>query len=134
MACSLYPNFEEKELIFYADSYNIREKNFELKGYDGQPVIIYNSLEKLEFKDFFGAGARAEFVFLISFRTTGIFNIYIQNEVNIVLSNVPFEEYFKDVYDKRALYEAFPLTNIIKVEDEKFMEKYEERQKILSNK
>lgn len=51
-----------------------------------------------------------------------------------MLSNVPFEEYFKDVYDKRALYEAFPLTNIIKVEDEKFMEKYEERQKMLSNK
>lgn len=134
LACSLYPDFEEKELIFYADSYNIRERNFELTGYDGQPVIIYNSLEKLEFKEFFGAGARAEFLFLISFRTTNVINLYIQNEVNIVLSNVPFEEYFKDVYDKRKLYEAFPLTNIIKVNDKEFMEKYEERQKILSNK
>lgn len=86
----------------------------------------------MEFKDFFGA--RAEIVFLTSFRPTSVFNLYIQNEVNIVLSNVPFEEYFKDIYNKRALYEAFPLTNIIKVDDEEFMEKYEERQKILSNK
>ena len=109
LARSLYPDFEEEELIFYADSYN---------------------LKKLEFMDLF----RAETGFLTSFRTTGVFNIYIQNEVNIVLSDVPFEEYFKNVYDKRALYEAFPLTNIIKVDDEEFMEKYEERQKILSNK
>lgn len=43
---------------------------------------------------------------------------------------MPFEEYFKDIYNKRALYEAF----LIKVDDEEFMEKYEERQKILSNK
>ena len=130
LARSLYPDFEEKELIFYTNSYNTREKDFGLKGYDGQPVIIYNNLEKLEFMDLF----RAETGFLTSFRTTGVFNIYIQNEVNIVLSDMPFEEYFKDVYDKRALYEAFPLTNIIKVDDEEFMEKYEERQKILSNK
>lgn len=130
LARSLYPDFEEEELIFYADSYNTREKDFGLKGYDGQPVIIYNNLEKLEFMDLF----RAETGFLTSFRTTGVFNIYIQNEVNIVLSDVPFEEYFKNVYDKRALYEAFPLTNVIKVDDEEFMEKYEERQKILSNK
>ena len=130
LARSLYPDFEEEELIFYADSYNTRDKDFGLKGYDGQPVIIYNNLEKLEFMDLFSA----ETGFLTSFRTTGVFNIYIQNEVNIVLSNVPFEEYFKDVYDKRALYEAFPLTNVIKVDDEEFMEKYEERQKILSNK
>ena len=72
---------------------------------------------------------RAEIAFLTSFRTTSVFNLYIQNEVNIVLSDVPFEEYFKDVYDKRALYEAFPLTNVIKVDDEEFMEKYEERKK-----
>ena len=125
LARSLYPDFEEKELIFYTNSYNTREKDFGLKGYDGQPVIIYNSLEKLEFMDLF----RAEIAFLTSFRTTSVFNLYIQNEVNIVLSDVPFEEYFKDVYDKRALYEAFPLTNVIKVDDEEFMEKYEERKK-----
>ena len=46
-----------------------------------------------------------------------------------MLSDVPFEEYFKDVYDKKKLYEVFPITNVIKVDDEEFMEKYEERKK-----
>ena len=64
-----------------------------------------------------------------------VFKLFVQDfRYTPVLSIVPFEEYFKDIYNKRALYEAFPLTNIIKVDDEEFMEKYEERQKILSNK
>ena len=123
LARSLYPNLSDEDLI-YSVSYDCR-KGF--LGYDGQPVVIYNGFNNIN--------NLVEVAYKGSYDSfSGAFNLGqgISGKVNIIISDVPFETFFNDYFLKQEdVFDYFPLTNIIVLNEDEFLKKFNYRKTIL---
>ena len=129
LARALYPKFrwidEDDELIFNINA----EERTGFLGYDGQPVICYNNFR--DYKDFWdNLGYNSSYKMESAF--SGEPNT-IRGNVNIIISKVPFEDFFEGM-SYRTFCNIFPITNIINLDEDDFMKEYNKRQEILKSK
>lgn len=123
LARSLYPNLSDEDLIY---SVNNDCRNGFL-GYDGQPAVIYNGFSNIN--------NLVEVAYKGSYDSfSGAFNLGkgISGKVNIIISDVPFETFFNDYFLKQEdVFDYFPLTNIIVLNEDEFLKKLNHRKTIL---
>lgn len=129
LARALYPKFrwidEDDELIFNINA----EERTGFLGYDGQPVICYNNFR--DYKDF-GDNLGYNSSYKMESAFSGEPNT-IRGNVNIIISKVPFEDFFEGM-SYRTFCNIFPITNIINLDEDDFMKEYNKRQEILKSK
>ena len=57
----------------------------------------------------------------------------VTGNVNIIISDVPFETFFNDYSLKQSdIFNYFPLTNVVVLDEDEFLKKVDYRKKILN--
>lgn len=124
LASALYPNKTENDLLYFTIK---ADKGYSFLGYDGQPAINYigfNNYNDLV-NNIFNGSINCSLCSLL-----GIPKDVLIGKVNIIIADVPFEEFFKGRYYDLFL-SFFPITNIINLDEDDFIKKFEERKKLL---
>ena len=121
LASALYPNKKEDELLYFTIK---ADKGYSFLGYDGQPAINYIGFNN--YRDLVNNIFNGSILSLFGITNSDI----LIGKVNIIIADVPFEEFFRGRYYNLFL-EAFPIPNIINLDEDDFIKKFEERKKLL---
>lgn len=124
LASALYPNKTENDLLYFTIK---ADNGYSFLGYDGQPAINYIGFSNYNdlVNNIFNGSINCSLVSLL-----GIPKDVLIGKVNIIIADVPFEEFFKGRYYNLFL-SFFPITNIINLDEDDFIKKFEERKKLL---
>lgn len=124
LARSLYPNLSDKDLIFSINS----NSNKGFLGYDGQPAVIYNGFDNA--KHLVDVVYNSSYDSFLAGFSLGV---GVTGNVNIIISDVPFETFFNDYSLKQSdIFNYFPLTNVVVLDEDEFLKKVDYRKKILN--
>ncbi len=124
LASALYPNKTENELLYFTVK---ADNGYSFLGYDGQPAINYIGFSNYNdlVNNIFNGNINCSLCSLL-----GIPKDVLIGKINIIIADVPFEEFFKGRYYNLFL-SFFPITNIINLDEDDFIKKFEERKKLL---